>query len=339
MRAAAALLGAICIALSSSASADAGSAEDSCEAESQVCGQDAKEHRKRVNRFDLKTAEALARSGFEGARVFVLDDYGRDMPMASVLRGSAGTLAVEARALRKGRPARISAQAGAGVWSAVDAITLDKTPQYAPEVNTEGDLVLCMHSWSVIVERLKGGQVTRRAYSGCQSGNGYDRAWEFQAAVSMALPQCARLSGEHYWNQSETLDECADISGPDPVAAADIVNRMRANLRYSKRSEPLESRNDVFDTEVKLQRKGEEPLTGRTAVAGLWFREATEHQTYLPLREVTVDGAVGRASGWVIRHLDEKSQIAPFTQDWARGEDGVWRLRHWTIGSYKDRDD
>lgn len=106
--------------------------------------------------FRVPPAEFLAKQGWQGVRVFMVDGYSNDMPLLTVLHRRSGPQALEVRG--PSRDVRtLEATPGPELEAAARTLLASTaaSPVAPPEVS---DGSVCLHAWVAYIEVLDGGR-------------------------------------------------------------------------------------------------------------------------------------------------------------------------------------
>ncbi len=287
--------------------------------------------------LDAEPAESLASRGVEGVRVFMVNGYGNDQPMVSILWGPSMAPFIEVR-IDRGEAVPDVLSFKAGDWNRRSTRTLMRLVREArpqpPKMykrklsNGEEELRLCMHAWMAVVESLERGRVYRRVRHGCDRDALFDGAMQFATVAVNASEACRAVRPENYRNDWGRIAACPAIVGPNVNGAA-AVYELTYGDPLKTPTYPHEPTLDNLAPDVVWRTPGQ-TASGRDGVAAAWRAFAGDAEAGHWVRTVRGEGAVVQVEGIVNRFSDETSCSADSRQEWRRAQ-GRWRLVSWTL--------
>lgn len=284
--------------------------------------------------LDAEPAEALARRGVQGVRVFMVNGYGNDQPMVAILWEGKAAPAIEVRVDRGEIQPSILTLPG-NSWHRASTRTLARLVRTSPSrqsdeqgPNAEGELVICLHAWVAVVEAIEGGRVHRRIRNACGDDPVFDGAFQFATMALGVSEACSAVDADSYRNDWGRLAVCPAILGPNVNGAA-AVYEMSSGSVLETPTYPHDMTLDNLAAEVSWRSPGQ-TASGPEAVAAAWRGFAADGRASHWVRTATGKGAVVLVEGIAIRRSDEGTCHADSRQEWRQAE-GRWRLVSWSL--------
>lgn len=301
--------------------------------------------------FDLQPAEQVQEHGWRGVRVFTVNGYSNDMPMVSVLATTFdkwgdpvdGRLEVRGQVYTNGGKViapMLEREAWDGLYSttrwlqelvaesSVRQSGDEPTPEPKQTDNDDRDVIsICLHAWVTITESLTDEGVTRRIRNACGDDPVFNASYDFSAHALRGFPHCNHIDPATERNESTQLQTCLALAGEDRVAAADLVNQLRAG------ADGIDGVVEALAPDFKLFIADKsQPLSGATAVEVLRGESFVE----MEFGRYQFEGGRDRVSavGEIWRYPPDdgdKVELADLRETWVR-RDGVWRLAEMTVG-------
>lgn len=286
--------------------------------------------------FRAPPVEMLAKEGWAGVRVYLVDGYSHDLPMVTIARKGDGPVEVETRALRPSQEPRVF-RTGLGAWGVQLADFYAGQVMISPERVTrpepkDGELSVCLHAWVAVTEVFDSKSVHRRIRNACDNDGLFDGAAEMSRIGLEQLEGCGLLSADDYRGHPQRIEACALLSG-DPISyAAAIRNQLGDTfLRYPALL-PAGQFAAVFAQDATLQRSGQ-AFAGREATAAAWSN-ALDKGVRFQVLEVVATRSEVRVRARLIRDHGDATEVAPVEQTWSQDKDYRWRLRASSIGAF-----
>lgn len=292
--------------------------------------------------FGAPPVEALAKEGWAGVRVYLVDGYSHDLPMVTIARKGDGPVEVETRALLPSGKPRVF-RTGLGAWG------IQLADFYAGQVMTSPERVtrpdpkkgeppnFCLHAWVAVTEVFDSKAVYRRVRNACDDDGLFDGAAEMSRVGFDLLEGCNLLSADDYRGHPQRIEACAQLGG-DPISYAAFV-RNRLGETFVRRPEYLPAGQfaDVFALDASLRTAGQ-TFAGRDAAAAGWTTAMGGGVTFQVV-EVTAKRSEVRVRANLIRYHGDTTEVAPVEQTWGQDKDYRWRLRTSSIGAYSVPED
>ena len=286
--------------------------------------------------FKAPPVETLAKDGWAGVRVYLVDGYSHDLPMVTITRKDGGPVEVETRALRPDAEPRVF-RTGLGAWGVQLADFYAGLVMTSPERVTrpkpgKDELSICLHAWVAVTEVFDSKSVYRRVRNACDKDGLFDGAAEMSRVGFELLDGCSLLSEAQHRGHPQRIEACAQLSG-DPVSyAAFVRNRLGDSFLRHPQYLPPGQFAEVFASDASL-RTGDQTLVGREAAVAGWTA-ALGDGVNLQVLEVVSSKSEVRVHGRLVRYRGDLIDIAPVEQVWAQDKDYRWRLRTSSIGPY-----
>lgn len=289
--------------------------------------------------LQAEPAEALARRGVEGVRVFMVNGYGADRPMVAVLWKGAAAPTIEARIDRGEAKPSVLEFAGSP-WTKETALTLirlerkakPQPPGFSKTPTADGgeEIVLCMHAWVALIETMADGKVRRAVRDTCGEDAVFDGAFQLATQAINASEACRAVPTDGYRNDWDRLVSCPAIQGPNVNGAASVFELGggdRFSLEEGKGGDFL----DLLASDVSWQGP-DGAAAGPPAVSAAWSRFAgASDQTAHWVRTATATGSQASVDGIAVRWTGDTACYAPSRQEWSLIGDR-WLLKSWSVG-------
>jgi ketosteroid isomerase-like protein len=158
-------------------------------------------------------------------------------------------------------------------------------------------------------------------------------------SVVRLLPYCGKLERR---GDLQRIEDCMLLSG-DKMLAAEVFNRSyvfdNASCRPAAKADNYAA---VMAPDAALTVAGRAPVGGAFPAAQAFAAYLCETDGTITFADVSASGNSATVSGTLIKSREEESgqerfyyaTLAPFTQHWTRGADGVFRMMQWTIEAF-----
>lgn len=313
-------------------------------------------------RFAIAPIDEEAASGAQIMRAGIVDGVDRDLvaitfearpdqPPVVVVEGHGGQ--------------RISHPLPAASWKAAldGAFFADRElvpPRRALTPEGQGDILICIHSWSAHVEiaNVPGsdegqGPVRQRSEDACDGpGLAFRYAFRLAELAVNAIPACAALNPEQHRNDASRLAACLTLRG-NTLVAADLMNQKGEPPDGSRGDDPnadewaywlstgmtgrLEWAGEVVQ-ESNVFREGQprSPRLSDVMVERVGPLEGfTVYQNQFGARDADSGWITGQVAYWVGDANSEQQMVADYRQDWSRPDGDYWRMDNWVIGPFR----
>lgn len=258
----------------------------------------------RVSLYGLPTIERRLADYSQSTRIFVIDDYGRDVVGIEFLRPAQSDPRLEIAFPQKNLARKlpnisipIPESAFADVVQQGRYVTRSLVP--VPEKKSDdGSITICMHPWSIYTEIVDPGDretppaIRRRMENTCDDNLLTPFGFRVAEKAGDLIPWCSLLN-KAAWNAAELLLVCRSLEG-DRSAAAHVRNRLDEMTRYiSSNSDSVRwlfaiqpeiiwngqkiARADGKAFAAKLNESGDRLFLGTETVRGLAGDRATSH--------------------------------------------------------------
>lgn len=279
--------------------------------------------------YGVAPAGRMAKDGALVMRAFLIDGYGRDAGLVSIVRPPAEEPRAEFYVTdRSGTPA-LSAVLPLAAWRRLveagrlfDRALAPPVPVAAGPGRVPPPPAMCLHSWVARVEAVDArGVVRHRTENGCDGGLAIAFAFDLAREAVAAMPACALLDAERTRNDVTRLSECTMLRG-DRQAAAEALNAFNTTWFANPRGPDFaRSLQYLFDDQAVLEWPGDAVVKGSQAASVAWATRAAD-SPFFPSRIVGESGDRVRIEGRILQGLRSgtgaKPVEHPMTMMWTR---------------------
>lgn len=280
-------------------------------------------------------AGQLARDGYSGVRVFLVDGYSNDMPVVSVLTRD-GKPAMEIRAAATGREPVVTQIAPNG-WTLEVAASLQRMTLAAPERAPVAEKkageppVICLHAWMAVVEVIDAGKVTTRIRGACGDAPIFDASFYLSELALQQTTACHALADNQHRSPSHKLATCATLVGKDRWSAVWLRNRFGDNVFLNPDKRTAGQAADFFAPIVMFNWEGEPVRLAQEAIDYRLTGPGARIRLYATEVEADVDGGIVRGVATRPGEGGAPTTKATFVQTWRKSKDGRTRLIRWDM--------
>lgn len=290
------------------------------------------------DRFEAPPVEVLAKDGWAGVRVYLIDGYSHDLPMVTIARKGDGPVEAETRALRPvGGPRVFRTEIGpwgvqvADLYAGLVRRSPDRITR--PERKNGEPPSMCLHAWLTVTEVFDSQGVSRRIRNACDDDGLFQGGLEMSRLASTQLHDCGLLQDSHYRSHAQRIESCARLGGKPVSAAAQVRNLLEGNFLRAPVEEPPAQFAERFAPDASLQHGGQTLVGSDASVAG--WTAAMPRDVRFQVLEVIAAGKKVQVRARLLRDRDgETRELAPVEQTWVQGKDYRWRMQSAVIGPY-----
>ncbi len=302
--------------------------------------------------FGVGTIEAHRDAGDQVRRVFYVDGYGRDVVAIAFVRRPGHDPEVRVHFKREeGVPdlPPLVAPVSADIWDRqIERSSLFDRRLVPLSRPSEGEIVVCLHSWVYTVEASdparpggEAGVIRRRTEDACADGVTEVFAREISDAALPLFPHCALLQANQHRNAASRLAACAILSG-DRHTAARVRNQVN-ELFYIDRMEDLPLVAPLFDYRTQVGWNGERYAGRETDGAARFFLSKMlegERDRLFVQNVEGLDAFRGRLRGGLVHRIsvpgqeDDVAESAPVEILWEQEYGDRFLIRSITVGPF-----
>ncbi len=289
--------------------------------------------------FQALPVDGLARDGWTGVRVYLVDGYSHDLPMITIARKGAGPVAMESRVLRPEGGPRVY-RTGASDWAVrvsdlYAGLVKDSPERLAPAAVGPGEPpVFCLHAWVAVVEVFDGKAVHRRIRNACSADPLFDGGLEMSRLAFEQIEGCGLLDASQYRGHPQRLEACAQLNGEPTSYAAFVRNRLGQGFTRDPSYLPPGQFADFFAADASLE-SGKVVVNGREAVAAAWAPLLGRGADLRILEVTTVSAREVKVRARIVQYReDDGRNLAQVEQTWVQDKDYSWRMLRATVGPF-----
>lgn len=306
-----------------------------------------------VMRFGLEPAEIIQRKGLHGVRILMMDGYGGDLPVISILAEGSDEAGDPVNAkldvrwqVYRGEKAELSSltrEAWPNIyWGAIELQELvAEAPEEGPEPATRSNPVdpanpdreivtICLHPWTTITESIVETGVIRRIRNSCDDDPVHDASYDMARESLRGFPHCNHIDPKNERNHATQLRSCFGLDGVDKLAAAEVLNLRAASIDTPADLAPWMSPG------MRLTLPGGAVVSGPAAAAAALAGHPALKDTDLYTHNFA--GEPGKVVVLSTFYRDVKGRDAyeeAFAYQVWRQHDVQWRLTELTIAPFK----
>jgi hypothetical protein len=293
-----------------------------------------------LDKLQMPTAEQVAQQGYQGIRLFRYDAFGVIWPAASILtrpvnehrrEGMVHAVTIHA----DGVLASLERPVWEGAWREMDRLIegiLSRPPQeYVPPPPAGPDqppILHCLDPPRIVIEVIHEGEVRRWWPDTCRSDEATALASRIPELIAAAFPTCGHFDIARYGWSIGRLRACLQVSGADPIAAAQVMQILMPGVSGDTRvAYEVERQAD----DVTLLALDGRSFIGRDAVVQAMQNGALGDRWLRIMRATGTDTGVA-VDGELLRvgELNQPDAI-PVQIQWTRNGNGEWRIERWTV--------